>query len=131
MEVCCFQKEAELEHRLTMQGIDTSKIASLSNNKYKADDEVYGQGSSIIGKGNAMQYIDPNLSVTQDIEGLGFNDFKEACWVLITNQRPGSYVPDAKNSKEKDAKGISSAIKPGENGTSADIDRALKDAGAS
>ena len=54
MEVRCFQKEAELEHKLTMQGIDTSKIASLSNNKFKADDEIYGQGSSIIGKGNAM-----------------------------------------------------------------------------
>jgi len=131
MEIRCFQKEAELEHRLTMQGVDTSKIASLSNKTFKKDDEVYGEGAQLMSNGNAMQYIDPNLSVTRDIEGLGFNDFKEASWILITNQRPGSYIPETKNSKEKEIKGTSSAVKDGEGTTSVGIEKALKDAGAS
>ena len=128
METRCFQKEAELEHRLSIQGIDTSKISSLSNKKFKQDDEVYGQGAAIISRGNAMQYLDPNMSITQDIEGLGFNEFKEACWILITNQRPGSYVPETKNQKEKDGKGASSAIKSAD---TSGIESALKDAEAS
>jgi hypothetical protein len=40
-------------------------------------------------------------------------------------------VPDAKNSKEKDAKGISSAIKNSENGNIPGLESALKNAGAS
>ena len=84
-----------------------------------------------MSKGNAMQYIDPNQSVTRDIEGLGFNDFKEASWILITNQRPGSYIPETKNSKEKDVKGASSAAKEGDGPSSVGIEKALKDAGAS
>jgi hypothetical protein len=68
-----------------MQGIDTSKISSLSNKPFKRDDEVYGESVPIVSRGNAMQYMDPNMSVTKDIHGLGFNEFKEACWILITN----------------------------------------------
>jgi len=78
-----------------------------------------------------MHYIDPNHSFTKDIEGQGFTEFKQASWILITNQRPGSYVPETKNTKEKDGKGSSSAVKTQEAAGVAGIENALKDAGAS
>jgi hypothetical protein len=81
--------------------------------------------------GNAMQYIDPNHSFTRDIEGQGFTDFKQSSWILITNQRPGSYVPETKNTKEKDGKASSSAVKTQDASNSTGIEKALKDAGAS
>ena len=78
-----------------------------------------------------MHYIDPNHSFTKDIEGQGFTEFKQASWILITNQRPGSYVPETKNTKEKDGKGSSSAVKTQDATGVTGIENALKDAGAS
>ena len=90
LETTCQEKEAELEHRLCTQGFDTSRIESLNKLSFKADEDVYGEGISNIKKTNGISYLDPNLSVTQDIEGDGLQDFKEACWVLLTTQKPGS-----------------------------------------
>lgn len=62
---------------------------------------MYGEGVSIIKKANGVSYLDPNLSVTQDIEAEGFSDFQEACWILLTTQKPGSVAPDSQFSKDQ------------------------------
>jgi hypothetical protein len=118
LELRCFENQAELEHRLSAQGFDTSRIESLANTTFKADEDIYGEGVGIINRANGVRYLDPNLSVTQDIEGEGFLDFKEACWILLTTQKPGSAPSEnskgAKDtSKDKDQKsGPSSSIVP-------------------
>jgi len=39
---------------------------------FKNDEEIYGEGVNIINKTHGISYIDPNLSITQDIEGHSF-----------------------------------------------------------
>jgi len=36
---------------------------------------------------SAIEYdiVDPNSSVVKDIQGSKLKDFKEACWILLTN----------------------------------------------
>ena len=85
-------KEAELEKRLSQQGIDTSKIEAFNGLMKPTVDALAVEGSGHKQRFNGLGYKEPaakcdpsaQYSHVKDIEGKSSFGFKNSCWIILT-----------------------------------------------